>query len=84
MNTINAITDCSLINTPYHKPSHLKHLDTQLKETLFNKGFNSQESIANVFSTLRNVNPKYGLPVLEQRTERRLTDFYQSTIENLQ
>ena len=78
------ITDCSLINTTYDKSSHLKSLDSQLKETLFNKGFNSQESIANVFSTLRNANPRYGLPVLEQRTERRLSDFYKDTIENLQ
>ena len=81
---VSDITDCSLIQTPYNKPRHLKQLDTRLKETLFEKGFNSQERISEVFSTLRNVNPKYGLPVLEQRNERRLTEFYNSTIENLQ
>ena len=80
---VSDITDCSLINTPYHKPSHLKHLDSQLKDTLFNKGFTTQESIANVFSTLRNVNQRYGLPILEQRTERRLAEFYNNTLENL-
>ena len=81
---VSDITDCSLIQTPYDKPRHLKQLDSQLKETLFNKGFDSQEKISGVFNTLRDINYKYALPVLEQRNERRLTDFYQSTIENLQ
>ena len=81
---ISEMTDCSLINTPYHKTTHLKQLDTRLKDCLFSKGFDSQEKISGVFNTLRNVNPKYGLPVLEQRSERRLTEFYNSTIENLQ
>ena len=81
---VSDITDCSLIQTSYDKPRHLKQLDSQLKESLFSKGFTTQESIAGVFSTLRDINYKYALPVLEQRTERRLENFYKDTIENLQ
>ena len=76
-------TECSLIGTTYKKNRHLKELDTELKDTLFSKGFDTQDKVAAVFSTLRDVNPRYGLPILEQRSERRLEDFYKDTITNL-
>ena len=81
---VSDITDCSLIQTQYDKPIHIKQLDTRLKKTLFDKGFDTQERISEVFATLRDINYRYALPQLNDRNERRLTDFYNSTIENLQ
>ena len=80
---ISDMTECSLIGTTYKKNTDLKRLDTKLREKLYNTGYDSQDRISNLFTTLRNVNPKYGLPILEQRTEPRLEQFYKDTLINL-
>lgn len=72
-----------MIGTTYKKNRDLKDLDTKLREKLLNTGYDSQEKVANLFSTLLNVNPKYGLPILENRTEPRLEQFYKDTLINL-
>ena len=77
------ITDCSLIGTTYKKTPHLKELDNALREKLYDKGYDTQDKVANLFSTLLNVNKRYGLPILEQRSEPRLEQFYKDTIINL-
>ena len=77
------ITNCSLIGTTYKKTPHLKRLDTQLREKLYEKGYDTQDKVANLFTTLRNVNSRYGLPILEQRIEPRIEQFYKDTIVNL-
>ena len=76
-------TDVSLIGTIYKKTPHLKELDTALREKLYEKGYDTQDKVANLFTTLRNVAPRYGLPVLNQRTEPRIEQFYKDTIINL-
>ena len=76
-------TDVSLIGTIYKKTPHLKELDTALREKLYYKGYDTQDKVANLFTTLRNVAPRYGLPVLNQRTEPRIEQFYKDTIINL-
>ena len=77
------ITDCSLIGTTYKKNENLKDLDTQLRETLDATGYDTEQKIRGLFSTLLNVNPKYGLPRIEERNEKRLEQFYKDTIINL-
>jgi len=77
------ITECSLINTCYDKSSHLKRLDNQLKDLLTEKGYDTQEQVANLFMTFKSINTKYGLPSLDQRTEHNLAEFYNNTIYNL-
>ena len=77
------ITDCSLIGTIYKKTPHLKELDTALREKLYYKGYDTHDKISNLFTTLLNVAPRYGLPVLNQRTEPRIEQFYKDTLINL-
>ena len=76
-------SDDEMISTLYEKTPQLKALDKQLKNKLERLGFDTTEKVSKVFNTFLNINQRYGIPPLEDRTPKRLEDFYSTAILNL-